>query len=60
MAANDTEAVAWLLEHEERKLTAWELDFLQSLQDGGIRTQRQQDKLDQIWQAVVVRKERDV
>lgn len=59
MVADDTEAVSWLLEHEERKLSAWELGFLQSIQDGGLRTQRQRDKLLEIWEAVVVRKERE-
>lgn len=53
---SNAEAIEWLLEHEERALTAWEVDFLESIQDRPRLSPKQQACLDRIWREVVVEK----
>jgi hypothetical protein len=56
--SHNQEAVSWLLEHCSSDLSSWEVDFLESL-DGRISlTPKQQAKLDEIWDDVVVEKRR--
>lgn len=54
----DEGAVDWLLDHCQPKLTTWELDFLHDIQDRTRLTQKQREKLDDIWREVVVEKRR--
>lgn len=54
----DREAIAWLLEHCQAKLTTWELDFLDSIQDRPQLTPKQKAKLNELWQQVVVERQR--
>jgi len=55
---DDQEAIAWLLEHCQAKLTTWELDFLDSIQDRQRLTPKQKAKLDELWQQVVEDRQR--
>ena len=51
---NDKDAIEWLLNHEDRKLTTWELEFLDNIQYRDWLTPRQKEVLDKIWEQVVV------
>lgn len=52
------EAVRWLLENCEEKLSAWEVDFLESLDGRLSLSPKQQAKLDDLWDEIVVKKRR--
>jgi len=53
----DQEAIDWLLQHCQDKLSAWELDFLDKI-DGTPLFGGQRDKLNEIWDDVVVKRRR--
>ncbi len=51
---NDKDVIDWLLGHNERELTTWELEFLDSIQYRDFLTLRQKETLDRIWEEVVI------
>ncbi len=57
--AEDLDAIEHLLEHEESRLTAWEVEFLESIQEREWLSDKQRATLDKIWNAVVVYRERE-
>lgn len=59
MTEEDQEAVEHLLTHRERVLTAWEVDFLENIQERGVLTPKQKENLDRIWDEVVVEGRRE-
>lgn len=50
---NDKDAIGELLQRD-KKLTTWELDFLDSIETRDCLTKKQKDVLDRIWEEVVV------
>ena len=51
-ALSEINAAKWLLDHHERELTAWEIDFLTSLTQRSFLTPKQHDKLDEVWHRI--------
>lgn len=50
---NDKDAIEELLKRD-KKLTTWELEFLDSIETRDCLTKKQKDVLDRIWEEVVV------
>ena len=59
VSPGDKEAIDHLINWCQDKLTTWESDFLDSIQDHSYLTKRQKEVLDNIWEDVVVMKRRD-
>ena len=58
MTNENQDAIDHLLLYEERVLTAWEVDFLESIDGNVSLSPKQQEKLDSIWNDVVVERNR--
>jgi hypothetical protein len=58
MEQENQDAIDHLLLHEERVLTPWEVDFLESIDGNVSLSHKQQEKLDSIWNDVVVERNR--
>jgi len=59
LTAEDHEAISHLLDTKADVLTTWELDFLQSIQDRTMLTERQRIRFEELWADVVKHRRRD-
>lgn len=59
---DDQEAVEHLVKHHVNTMSTWECDFIDNihnqLADGRWLSEKQGERLDEIWEALVVRRER--
>jgi len=59
MERDNVAAIEWLINNEQKKLTAWEMDFLESIQSrNGMLTPKQQAILDDMWEEIMQKRSR--
>ena len=54
----DDDAIEHLLQHEDEFLTGWEVEFLESISEAAVFTEKQRATFDKIWNEVVVERRR--